>query len=237
MFELLAVFALLSTPEAAPYNRPALGGFVAIANSRRVDGIGYGDASAGAALLWSHPAGLYAGAEVFGGRGDGVSLPDERLLGTQAFVGISTTIGGQRIALELLDYRLRLVDNRDLDNQGVGLRYQAGGFHAEFGLERDRPYYYARLGQFFDYDNRRLGVGWEQPLGGDLRWSVGAGASHADRIDVTYRFAAASLHGRWEMLDWQFGYTYATDELESFYGSSLDRSGWLLRVAMPFQAF
>lgn len=237
MLELLAALALLSTPDTSPYDRPLLGGFVAVASSRPVDGIEYSGAGVGAALLWSHPAGLFAGAEIFGGRGDGVSLPDERLLGTQGFVGLSATVNTQRIALELLDYRLRLADDRHFDNQGVGLRYRAGGFHAELAFERDRPYYYARLDSFFEYDNTRLAIGWERPLRDDLRWSVGVGASRADRIDVTHRFGAASLHGRWRSLDWQFGYTYATDELESFYGDSLDRSGWLLRIALPFQAF
>lgn len=239
MLELLAGLLLATGPADPPaYERPLLTGFVAAASSRPVDGIEYGDNGVlGVALLWSHPAGFFAGTELFAGRGDGAALPDERMLGAQSFAGVAVNADAHRFALELLDYRTRLDRDLRLDNQGVGLRYRLGGFQAELAFEKDRHYYYPAYDRFFTYDNARMALGFEQPLNDTLRWSAGIGASHADRIDITHYFGNANLHGRWRSLEWQLGFSYATDELEAFYGAKLDRRQWLLRVALPFRAF
>lgn len=239
-FELLAGLALAAAPAATnPYRQDALNGFVAVENSRPFDGIDYSNGRGvfSAGLLYAHPRGFFAGTELLAGAGDGIGLPHGDALGLQTFAGLAYRAGGNRIAIELLDYRFDAQESGVMHHQGVGLRYARGQFQVELAQERDRPYYYHYLERFFPYDNQRFAVGWRQPFAGSFSWSLGAGISRIDRIDIDYRFFSGSLGWRHAGVDWQLGFSAATDELEMFYGTQLDRSQLLLRATLPFRVF
>lgn len=243
MLELLAGLALFQLAAAAPasasvYADDSLSGFVAIANSRPVDGIDYGAGNgvASAGMIYSRPGGLFAGTEFLAARGDGTGMPEGDVLGLQTFAGYAVAMKKHRLAVELLDYRLDASTGR-FAHQGIGLRYRRGGLQLELAHERDRPFYYHYQQRFFRYDNDRFAIGWEQAVGRDLSWSLGGGVSRIEDIDLDYRFVTARLGWHAGGADWHAGVSWASDDLEAFYGHGIDRRQLVLRVALPFRIF
>lgn len=238
--ELLAGLTLAAEFRPAdPYAQDALSGFIAVENSRPVDGIDYSDDKGviSGGLLYAHPGGLFAGAELIASTGDDISQPRGDVFSLQTFAGYAYSTDGNRFAIELLDYRFDTPEHGVQHHQGIGLRYVRGPFQLEIARERDRPYYYHYLDRFFPYDNQRVAIGWNQPFAGNFSWSLGAGISRIDRIDVDYRFFSGGIGWRGHGIDWRLGFSAATDELETFYGDELDRRQVLLRVTAPFKVF
>ncbi|HEX7048287.1 MAG TPA: hypothetical protein VF275_12020 [Gammaproteobacteria bacterium] len=243
MLDLLAGLMLLQTAAkpfeaSSVYTQETLSGFVAIENSRAVDGINYGDGEGvlSAGWIFATPGGFFVGSELLSSHGDGTSLPSESILALQTFAGYSQAFGEHRFAVELLDYRFDAGEIGRFNHQGIGLRYRHGALQVELAHERAKPYFYAYRNRYFPYDLDRLAVGWQQAFSGDFGWSLGAGAGRIGRIDIDYRFFTGSLHGRFQRLHWQVGYVHASEELESFY-HGIDRSQLLLRIAVPFRVF
>lgn len=253
MLELLAGLMILqstiqSTNIQSAYESERLSGFVAMENTRAIDGIGYGDGLISAGLIYAHPGGFFAGSELLAGRGKDASLPSGKAFALQTFAGYTGVMGEHRFAVELLDYRLAVDpdsnpyaaygdgESASFDHQGIALHYRHGAFELELAREFDRPYFYDYDNRFFHYDTSRLVMGWEQDIGRGLALSLGAGMSRIDRIDVNYRFFTGALNGQLKRIHWRIGYSHASGEIEEFYGG-VDRGQWLLRIAIPFRVF
>lgn len=218
------------------YSRERLDLRVEVANNRVLDGLEYYDDNGVASLgiRFTDPGGVYLASQFLHGHGDGNVQADTAISSLESAVGWATTIDEHFLALELQDYRQwqDVADNPDY--QGVALSYGIGSFQAEFGFEFDRPFHYRRLYRYFEYDTRRLVLGWNVDIDENLALQLGAGSSEIDRLEIRYEYLSARLHWRWRDLDWSLSLTTASDDVERLYSPETDRTSVTVGVAWKF---
>lgn len=240
--ELTMVIALLSAVDVQAatdiYASDHFELFVGAASHRPVDGLDYYDNNGVflAGTRYAHSAGFYAATQVLHGDGDGLQMPATGVTNLESAVGWTGYFQEHGFSVDVQDYRL-WSEPDNANHQALAVNYRNGAFHAELGYESDKPFHYAPLGRYFFYDNRRLAVSYRFPLGAHAGLQLNGGVNDISRIDLRYEYAAVQFDWRWQGLQWSVGYTIASDDVETFYSSAVDRDTVTLRVAAVFDIF
>lgn len=234
MLEILMALTTLTTAPA--YATDSLYAFGAFANDRVVDGIPYADGNGvvSAGAVYAHPSGFFFGTELLSLYGHGRTLPDERTLVLDSFVGWQIGMRDQHVAVELLDYRLNGEKHDILGHPGFALSYRSRQIKAEYAYEFDKPYYAAYSGTFHRYNAQRAALAWRQPVGDQASWTIAAGGQQLDWQGVRHEYLSASMQWRWQEFDWHIAVIRSSGDFQRLAGDETS-TRVVVRVARSFK--
>lgn len=218
-----------------PYASDQLDLLAGIASHRPVDGLDYYDGNGvlSASMRYAHTSGVYAAAQALHGNGDGLQMPDSAINNLETAIGWAQFVGEHGFAIEIQDYHLWSKPG-NADYQALAVNYRHGGFDVELGFEKDALFYYPPLDRYLRYHTRRAAVAYRVPAGRQAAFQFSVGGKEIDRIDIRYEYAAARFDWHWLGLDWSLAYTVASDDIDEFYYSSVDRETVTFGVAKAF---